>query len=143
MVLTSEVVDENVDTFAIYKKYMKPWIDDLLGWDEQFQFNGFSKNLRQHYFRWIFIDGEKVGISCLHEERGQTKLSLLIIFKEHQGNGYSFQFLADLIRTLPCGTTLTWNCLKNNTPAIRLYSKIDDAERTLSGCFYQYKVFRT
>ncbi len=142
MRVTSEVVEENVDTFAIYKKYMKPWIDDLLGWDETFQLNGFNNHLRQHHFRWIYIDGVKVGVTCLHEECGCTKLSLLIIFKEHQGNGYAFQYITDLINTLPRGTTLTWNCLKNNTPAIGLYSKIDYIERIESGCFYQYRVLR-
>ncbi len=45
--MTSEVVDEGFATFTIYKRYMAPWVDDLLGWDEQFQFNGFKGHFLQ------------------------------------------------------------------------------------------------
>jgi len=140
MAITFIPVDEHVDTFSIYKEYMKPWIDNLFGWNESFQLTGFKTHLRQPNFSWIVIKGIQVGIICLDDENKHQKLSLLIIFKEYQRQGYSLLVLKDLINTLPGGEILTWNSLKNNLPAVTLYSKIKTVERSESEYFYHYRI---
>ena len=135
-------IDSNVNVFNIYKEYMKPWVSESFGWDDEFQIKGFAENMDKRDFKWIFINNIKVGIVCLKEDKEKVNISLLVIFKEFQNKGYGFECLNHIIGSAPTFKKITWNCLKCNLPAISLYSKLTDVEVNDSTFFYHYIVVK-
>ena len=138
MAVKYQKVDPQMDLFEVYKEHMQPFIQDLFGWDEQFQKQGFSRALRREDFRWVIIDDVKAGIIHRQAENENIKISLLVIFRQFQRRGYGYRLMTSLIDSTGAGKTLAWNCLKNNTPALALYDKIEATERTETDYFYCY-----
>lgn len=139
MQIRYEPVNDNTDIFALYKNAMKPFVLQLFGWDEEFQNSGFTKHLLPVHFRWVMIDGIKVGIVCLQRVNQEIKLSLLIIFESFRKKGYGRMLMEDIMSNLTAGEILCWNCLKNNLPAIALYSRIENAECRETEHYYSYR----
>ncbi|KFD18961.1 histone acetyltransferase [Tatumella ptyseos ATCC 33301] len=138
MAVKYQKVDPQMDLFEVYKEHMQPFIQDLFGWDEQFQKQGFSRALRREDFRWVIIDDVKAGIIHRQAENENIKISLLVIFRQFQRRGYGYRLMTSLVDSTGAGKTLTWNCLKNNVPALALYDKIEATERTETDYFYCY-----
>ena len=131
-------VDPHMGLFEVYKEHMQPFIQDLFAWDEEFQKQGFSRALRREDFRWVIIDDVKAGIIHRQAENEIIKISLLVIFRQFQRRGFGYRLMTSLVDSTGAGKTLTWNCLKNNAPALALYNKIEGAERTEADYFYCY-----
>ncbi|SHO57013.1 hypothetical protein [Vibrio quintilis] len=56
--------DESGLTFDIFKQYMKPIVDEALGWDEAFQRHGFTTSLQPEWFHWVIHHGHQAGLIC-------------------------------------------------------------------------------
>ncbi|TOQ03822.1 hypothetical protein CGH04_22900, partial [Vibrio parahaemolyticus] len=50
MKLQTVTYSESNELFAVFKQYMMPTIDGAIGWDEDFQFDGFVENLKRDWF---------------------------------------------------------------------------------------------
>ncbi len=118
--------EEKLETFKLFKMYMKPVIENALGWDERFQNNGFNNCLQLEWFHWIIVDEIRVGLVCFKSVEEATHIHLLIIFKDQQGNGYG-ELTTEHIRNIAFNKNnrVTLSCFKNNECALRLYRKLE------------------
>ena len=116
---------ERHQTFEVFKKYMKPVVEKAIGWDEDFQANGFRNCLPPECFFWIEVADKRVGLVCFKTLDSAIYIHLLIIFENHQGHGYGSLVTEHFkSRAFNNNTSLRFSCFKNNEPALRLYRKL-------------------
>lgn len=73
--------------YDLYKRTMKPSIEATWGWDEEFQSNGFNKNLKPTDWKIIKNDIEEIGGFVLSENNDHLWLEMIIIKPEYQHKG--------------------------------------------------------
>ncbi|MUK38315.1 GNAT family N-acetyltransferase [Aliivibrio fischeri] len=75
--------------FSIYKKYLKPTIEEALGWNELYQQQRFNQSYQKEWFDWIMYNGERLGIICTKPDaiRSTIHIHLLIVFEKYQNKG--------------------------------------------------------
>ncbi len=73
--------------YDLYKKAMKPCIEATWGWDEEFQTNGFNKDLKPTDWKIIRNKDEEVGGYVLTENIDYLWLKMIIIRPEYQHKG--------------------------------------------------------
>ena len=125
--------------FHLFKKYMEQIIDDAIGWDDDFQFNGFTSNLHLDWFNWLIVNDERVGVVCYHTMESKIQIHLLIVFEEFQGQHIATDFLNWIeLKAKSQSKYLSLNCFKNNSKAISLYLNHGFTIGTESKCFYNW-----
>ncbi|MBF9000368.1 GNAT family N-acetyltransferase [Vibrio nitrifigilis] len=101
-------------------------IDQALGWDEEFQYERFHKNLPCHWFYWVRDDTENEAVICYHHDKETLHLHLLVVPEANQKQGIGFEIISQLKRqAFYLGKSLTLSCFKNNHAAIALYRKAE------------------
>lgn len=131
--------EELPQTFDLFKQYMKPVIENSLGWDEGFQNSGFKSRLLPEWFYWVEINKERVGLVCFKTLERTIHIHLLIIFAPHQGNGYG-ELVTNHIRHRASeeNKSLTLSCFKNNEPAVSLYKKLKFRVKSEDNYFFHF-----
>lgn len=125
--------------FVIFKTYMKPIIENAIGWNEQFQRESFTARLQPEWFNWILCNGEKVGLICKRRKESSLHLHLLIIFSNVQRSGIGSLVVEQLkVDAQNQQLDLTLSCFKNNEPAVMLYRQQGFVVSTEDEHFYDF-----
>ena len=123
--------------FEIYERYMKQVIGEAFGWEDGFQRDGFNANLRPEWFSWVISSGEKVGLVCGRLKDTSLHIHLLIVFEKFQRQGYAASIASALhVKASKQGLDLTLSCLKNNNPAMSLYTGLGFVASSEDEYFY-------
>ncbi|CAG8999863.1 MAG: hypothetical protein CENE_01846 [Candidatus Celerinatantimonas neptuna] len=133
-----ETMDE---LFEVFKCYMRPVLEDVLGWDEAFQKDGFYSYLQHEWFYWMTLDDRRVGLVCHKMTEDSVHIHLLVVFSELQRQGLATQVMRYLRdnahrRYLP----LTLSCFKTNEQA-QLYQKQGSVVTSQDEHFYKMSCF--
>ncbi|ODA32271.1 hypothetical protein A8L45_13860 [Veronia pacifica] len=111
--------------YPIFKETMLPVIDSSLGWDETFQHRGFTSCLKLEWFKWIVVDGQQAGYTCIEETEKKLCLHFIIIKSSFQRRGIGMAVMDDLVeRSVTLGWSLTFSCFKTNSDALDFYSSL-------------------
>ena len=73
--------------YALYCSTMKIHIEKMWGWDEEFQRNGFFKNLPSEQFHIVVKNGEDTGAYQIVDKEDHLQLKMIIIKPEAQSQG--------------------------------------------------------
>jgi len=131
--------EERNASFDVFKKYLKPVIDDAFGWDEEFQSNGFKTHLKPDWFSWILVEDVKAGLVCSRSKQSSIHIHLLVVFLEYQRNGIASSVVNKLKSDAAAeNTDLTLNCFKNNIAAVSLYKKLGFVVMSEEEHFYRF-----
>ncbi|CAM3951424.1 Acetyltransferase (GNAT) family protein [Vibrio aerogenes CECT 7868] len=117
--------EESGMTFPVFKTYMKPVIEAAFGWDEAFQYHGFTANLQPEWFSWVVSCGHQAGLVCYRQKAESLHIHLLVTFSSQQRQGVASRVIT-LLKGQACrqNLSLTLSCIKNNHPALHLYRKL-------------------
>ena len=134
-------VKEYGQVFELFKLYLKPIIEDAIGWDEDFQKNGFTNRLPLESFSWIKVDGNRVGLVCFKTLEDKIHIHLLIIFEAYQKQGFAV-LVTEYFKSLALNNHkhLTLSCFKNNVPAIKLYKKLNFLIESEDKHFFDFSI---
>jgi ribosomal protein S18 acetylase RimI-like enzyme len=110
--------------FETFKLSMREYVEWAWGWDEEFQRNGFWKNLPIEKFRLILVAGQAAGAFYVEENEQHHWVCTIFLKPEFQGLGVGSALLSQEADRARCKSKcLVLKVIKIN-PAKRLYERL-------------------
>jgi ribosomal protein S18 acetylase RimI-like enzyme len=114
------------ELFASVKQGIFIHIDDVFGWDDDFQRQRLLNDYHPSWFHWIYRGKERIGLVCFKPYDNAYHVHLLIISPQYQG-----QSLGKKVMSLMHEKTLqeqrnqiTLSSFRSNTRAISFYQSL-------------------
>jgi ribosomal protein S18 acetylase RimI-like enzyme len=101
-----------------YQKAMKGHIENIWGWDDEWQINDFNKSLKTYKSFLITLDSELVGYVQFKDNNTSIYINMLILEPQYQGLGKK---LLGLLMQDYSGRGIELKCFKINTSAYNFY----------------------
>ncbi len=119
--LVQATEDDYVRMYKIKEDSIKPYVEKVWGWDEDFQIEFLRKNTPFEEVEFILFNGETIGFLQLKETIKGIFIQSLFIIKAFQQKGIGTYLLKRIINN---GKLLSLEVLKNNKIAFDLYKKM-------------------
>ncbi len=84
--------------YSLYCRTMRPFVEQIWGWDEEIQSKGFDEQLGAENFKIVSVGGVEVGGYCLKQKDYELWLDMILIEPAHQNNGIG-KMIVDLIHS--------------------------------------------
>lgn len=113
------------DVFQMMKVGLYPYVEQVFGWDDDFQQQRMRDDYRPEWFYWVYVNSERVGFVCFKPYDNALHLHLIVLDQKFQGRGYGQVVMAaihDLARSESRDVTLT--SFKCNTRAVAFYQSL-------------------
>jgi len=112
--------------YRVYEAAIKPYIDELFGWDETTHRAFIRDNLTANSNHVaIVIDGERVGIAQIEETDDRISLHQIEILPAYQGRGSGAGLIRSLQeRSVATGKPIHLSVFHLNVDARRLYERL-------------------
>ena len=108
----------------LYLLTMRPYMQELIVWDEQEQRASFAAQWKREEVRIISVDGKDVGWLQVAELPAEIRLQKFFVSPQYQRSGIGSEVLRNLLATWrTTGKKIVLKVLKNN-PARRLYERL-------------------
>jgi ribosomal protein S18 acetylase RimI-like enzyme len=108
----------------LYLLTMRPYMQELIVWDEQEQRASFAAQWKREEVRIISVDGKDVGWLQVAELPAEIRLQKFFVSPRYQRSGIGSEVLRNLLVTWrSTGKKIVLKVLKNN-PARRLYERL-------------------
>lgn len=104
---------------------MKPYVEPLWGWDEEFQDNRYKQHWEPSKLQIILSEGKVVGYLETNKSEAEIYITNIHIDPELRGNGLGGSVIEDIKKTASAeGLKVVLQVLKTNEPAKRLYDRL-------------------
>lgn len=112
--------------FAAVKEGIFPYVEAVFGWDDEMQRARLTSEYEPHWFSWILVGGERVGLLCCKPYEDALHVHLLVIFPRHQGRQLGSAVMARLQREAASEGRLrvTLSSFTANQGALRFYRRL-------------------
>ena len=108
----------------LYLLTMRPYMQELVVWNEQEQRTSFAAQWKREEVRIITVDGKDAGWLQVAELPTEIRLQKFFVSPQHQRSGIGSEVLSNLLVTWrSTGKKIVLRVLKNN-PARRLYERL-------------------
>ena len=108
----------------LYLLTMRPYMQELMVWDEQEQRAIFAAQWKREEAKIISVDGKDVGWLQVAELPTEIRLQKFFVSPPYQRSGIGSEVLSNLLATWrPTRKKIVLRVLKNN-PARRLYERL-------------------
>lgn len=114
------------EIFACVKQGLHTHIEQVFGWDDEFQRDRLRNSYQQAWFHWVVEEGDKVGLACFKRYDNAMHLHLLIVFPSKQRQGVGHRVM-ERLKELACREgreALTLSSFAVNTQAVKLYQSL-------------------
>lgn len=116
-----ESTEEDFDfVFGLNKTNMRKYVEEIRGWDENFEREDMKKKFTPGVDKIIQVGGIDAGILRVLESYDSIKLDHIELLPEFQGKGIGKRIIKDLISK---GKPVNLQVLKQN-PAVKLYQEL-------------------
>ena len=106
--------------FELNKTNMKKYVEEIRGWDEDFEREDMKKKFTPAVDKIIQIDGKDSGILRILETDESVLLDHIELLPEFQGQGLGSKIVQEILKK---GKRVNLQVLKQN-PAVNLYKKL-------------------
>ncbi len=128
------------ELFAYVKQGIFIHVDDVFGWDDDFQRQRLLNDYRPSWFHWVYLGKQRVGLVCFKPYDNAYHIHLLIISPQYQGHSLGKQVMC-LIHKRATGERreqVTLSSFRSNTRAISFYQSlgyqiVDDSDENFVG----------
>ncbi|CDT08690.1 Putative acetyltransferase [Vibrio coralliirubri] len=114
------------ELFACVKQGLFIHVDDVFGWDDNFQRQRLLNEYHPSWFHWVYRENKRVGLACFKPYDNAYHIHLLIIFPQYQGRSLGKQVMALIHkRTMEeQRNQVTLSSFKSNARAINFYQSL-------------------
>jgi ribosomal protein S18 acetylase RimI-like enzyme len=112
--------------FQLIKRGIRFYVDEVWGWDDEFQRRRIHQNNPQTGFYWIDYQDNRAGLVCYRLEPTKMHVHFLIIDEQFQNLGIGREVMR-MLETIAVGqhaTTLTLSSFLANEGALRFYEAL-------------------
>ena len=114
------------ELFAFVKQGLFIHVDNVFGWDDDFQRQRLLNDYRPSWFHWVYLGKQRVGLVCFKPYDNAYHIHLLIISPQYQGRWLGKQVMT-LIHKKAMAEQLshvTLSSFRSNTRAISFYQSL-------------------
>ena len=119
--LRQATTEDRERLYRIYREGMRPHVEQVWGWDEDFQRERFRRGFDPGSTRVVVSSGREIGFLKVTESEGVISLTQVFVMPEYQGQGLGTALVRGIVgRGLP----VKLQVLKVNHDARRLYERL-------------------
>ncbi|EGR0637760.1 histone acetyltransferase [Vibrio vulnificus] len=118
--------DEFESLFSVVKQGLYSHVDAIFGWCDEFQVNRLKNDYEPHWFHWVYINNEQVGLLCFKPYENAFHVHLLIVFPEFQNQqlgGRVMNVVHEMAREQG-RSHVTLSSFTRNESALRFYKSL-------------------
>ena len=117
--------------YRIKREAMRPYVEQVWGWDEEYQERRFRESYDHSETQVVLVDGIAVGLLRVSESESAVFIDQVEIVPDYQDRGIGTALINDLLAR---GRPVELRVMKVNADARRLYERlgfrvIDDNEK--------------
>jgi ribosomal protein S18 acetylase RimI-like enzyme len=117
--------------YRIHREAMRPYVEQVWGWDEEYQERRFRESYDHSETQVVLVDGIAVGLLRVSESESAVFIDQVEIVPDYQDRGIGTALINDLLAR---GRPVELRVMKVNADARRLYERlgfrvIDDNEK--------------
>lgn len=114
------------ELFTAVKQGLYKHIEEVFGWDDDFQRDRLQSSYEQAWFHWLVEKGERVGLVCFKRYDNALHLHLLIVFPDRQRQRVGLRVMERLrdIATKEGREALTLSSFVVNKQAVKFYQRL-------------------
>ncbi|NOH33562.1 GNAT family N-acetyltransferase [Vibrio chagasii] len=114
------------ELFDCVKQGIFEHVDNVFGWDDEFQRYRLSNDYQPSWFHWVYKGSQKVGLTCFKPYDNAYHVHLLIIFPQHQSQniGQQVMMLIQNKARIEQRKQVTLSSFRDNTRAIQFYEAL-------------------
>ncbi|ENY8009217.1 TPA: GNAT family N-acetyltransferase [Vibrio fluvialis] len=119
-------LSEFEQVFATVKQGIFDLVDEVFGWDDEFQRQRLRTDYQWAWFHWIVHRGERVGLICFKPYDNAYHVHLLIIFPHYQNQAIGQSVMQQLtaMGQEEQRSAITLSSFAANHAAIRFYQRL-------------------
>ncbi|MDA9556647.1 GNAT family N-acetyltransferase [Vibrio sp.] len=126
MDLVSVQKEDFLEVFVAVKQGIFEYIDNVFGWDDDFQYQRLKDEYELSWFYWVYVDDNKIGLICYKPYDDAVHIHLLLIFPEYRKRMYGNSVMAK-VREQSLSEQrkrITLSSFSQNSGAIRFYKRL-------------------
>ncbi|RXJ72687.1 GNAT family N-acetyltransferase [Veronia nyctiphanis] len=128
------------EVFQMMKSGLYPFVEEVFGWDEEFQKRRMRDDYKAEWFYWVLDQTEKVGFVCFKPYDESLHLHLVVVMVPFQGRGYGKLIMHKIHEVAQTESRdITLSCFKKNERAVRLYQSLSYQLTAEEEHFYSFK----
>ncbi|CAK2706321.1 acetyltransferase (GNAT) family protein [Vibrio crassostreae] len=128
------------ELFAFVKQGLFIHVDNVFGWDDDFQRQRLLNDYHPSWFHWVYLGKQRVGLVCFKPYDNAYHIHLLIIFPQNQGRSLGKQAMTLIHKraTEERREQVTLSSFRSNTRGISFYQAlgyqiVDDSDENFVG----------
>ncbi|MEZ8270187.1 GNAT family N-acetyltransferase [Vibrio splendidus] len=128
------------ELFTCVKQRLFIHVDNVFGWDDDFQRQRLLNDYHPSWFHWVYRGEERIGLVCFKPYDNAYHIHLLIIFPQNQGRSLGKQVMTLIHKraTKEGREHVTLSSFRSNTRAISFYQAlgyqiVDDCDEDFVG----------
>jgi ribosomal protein S18 acetylase RimI-like enzyme len=114
------------ELFACVKQGIFIHVDDVFGWDDDFQRQRLLNDYHPSWFHWVYRGKERIGLVCFKPYDNAYHIHLLIIFPQNQGRSLGKQVMTLIHKRAmeEQRSQVTLSSFRSNTRTISFYQSL-------------------
>lgn len=90
---------EQLELFQLYRQVMKEYIEQIWGWDQQWQEKDFAKHFDPRNITVASTEVELVGYAQIEQQKETLFIRMLLLAPKHQRKGVGAQLLGKILQS--------------------------------------------
>lgn len=91
--------DEKASIFGLYCLVMKPYVEKIWGWEQQWQKNDFTAHFEPENITVVSVAGKLVGYAHVERRCDKLFLRMLLLVPEYQSKGIGTHLLESVVES--------------------------------------------
>jgi len=139
--LRKGAIDDFEMLYKINKEAYKPYVEQIWGWNEEYQYNFFKKHIIFDRIELIMMDDKPVGFISINYKEDLIFGESIALLSDFQSKGIGTKIIKDLIaKSKQMAIPFCIQVFKVNTRAKALYEQLGFIQYGENETHYKYKI---